>query len=66
MSDLPNFELFPDPVGDGFEDLLGCLFAAEADARSFAASHGGKVLRFGEVTLAMVALDGGALHDQRM
>jgi copper chaperone NosL len=41
-------------------------FAAEADARSFAASHGGKVLRFGEVTLAMVALDGGALHDQRM
>jgi copper chaperone NosL len=41
-------------------------FATEADARTFAESHGGKTLRFGEVTLEMVALDGGALHDQRM
>jgi copper chaperone NosL len=41
-------------------------FGTEADARAFAESHGGKTLRFGEVTLEMVALDGGALHDQRM
>jgi copper chaperone NosL len=41
-------------------------FAREEDARKFAAEHGGKVLRFTEVTPAMAALDGGALHDQRM
>jgi copper chaperone NosL len=41
-------------------------FAREEDARKFAAEHGGKVLRFAEVTPAMAALDGGALHDQRM
>ena len=41
-------------------------FAKEEDAKKFAAAYGGKVLKFGEVTPAMVALDGGALHDQRM
>lgn len=41
-------------------------FASEADARAFAAEHGGKILRFDEVTPDMVVLDGGALHDQRM
>jgi copper chaperone NosL len=41
-------------------------FAKEEDARKFAAAWGGKVLKFGEVTPSMVALDGGALHDQRM
>ena len=41
-------------------------FASEADARAFAAEHGGKTLRFDEVTPDMVVLDGGALHDQRM
>ncbi|AKJ30802.1 nitrous oxide reductase accessory protein NosL [Caldimonas brevitalea] len=35
-------------------------FAAEADARRFAGDHGGKVLRFAEVTPAMVDLGGGA------
>lgn len=38
-------------------------FAVERDARDFAAKHGGKLLRFGEVTPEMAALDGGALHD---
>lgn len=41
-------------------------FALEADARQFAAQYGGKVLRFGEVTLDMVDLRGGANHDERM
>ncbi|NLF54491.1 MAG: nitrous oxide reductase accessory protein NosL [Thauera phenolivorans] len=41
-------------------------FAAEADARAFAAEHGGQVLRFDEVKSDMVILDGGALHDQSM
>ncbi|WP_027996746.1 nitrous oxide reductase accessory protein NosL [Simplicispira psychrophila] len=41
-------------------------FAQEADARKFAAEYGGKVLRFGEITAAMVDLSGGALHDTRM
>lgn len=41
-------------------------FAREEDAHVFVQRHGGKVLRFGEVTLDMVALDGGALRDERM
>lgn len=41
-------------------------FSREEDARSFAQRYGGKVLRFGEITLDMVALDGGALRDERM
>lgn len=41
-------------------------FASEADAKAFAAQHGGTVLRFDEVKPDMVILDGGALHDQRM
>jgi copper chaperone NosL len=41
-------------------------FAREEDARKFATDNGGKVLRFAEVTPDMAALDGGALHDQRM
>lgn len=41
-------------------------FAQEADAAKFAAAHGGKVLRFGEITADMVDLSGGALHDTRM
>ncbi|MBR0568177.1 nitrous oxide reductase accessory protein NosL [Azoarcus sp. L1K30] len=41
-------------------------FASADDARKFAASEGGKVLRFDEVTPDMVILDGGALHDKRM
>ncbi|MDY0056818.1 MAG: nitrous oxide reductase accessory protein NosL [Methyloversatilis sp.] len=41
-------------------------FAAEADAQGFAREHGGKVMRFADITADMVKLDGGALHDQRM
>lgn len=40
-------------------------FAAEADARSFAARHGGRVPRFDAVRPAMVVLDGGVLRDER-
>lgn len=41
-------------------------FAQEADARKFTTEHGGKVLRFAEITVDMVDLSGGALHDTRM
>lgn len=41
-------------------------FAGEAAAQEFVRQYGGTVLRFGEVTLSMVALDGGANHDERM
>lgn len=41
-------------------------FALEEQAKAFVGKNGGKVYRFTEVTLDMVALDGGALHDQRM
>lgn len=41
-------------------------FAKEADAQKFATEYGGKVLRFTEITPAMVDLSGGALHDTRM
>ena len=41
-------------------------FAQEADAAKFAAEHGGKVLRFGDIKADMVDLSGGALHDTRM
>jgi len=41
-------------------------FANEADARTFAQKHGGRVLRFDQVTLDMVALDGGVMRDERM
>jgi copper chaperone NosL len=41
-------------------------FAAEADARSFASVHGGKVLGFAQVTPEMADLGGGAQHDTRM
>ena len=41
-------------------------FAQEADATQFAAEHGGKVLRFGDIKADMVDLSGGALHDTRM
>lgn len=41
-------------------------FAQPADADKFAAEYGGKVLRFADITPAMVDLSGGALHDTRM
>jgi copper chaperone NosL len=41
-------------------------FAAEKDAQAFAAQYGGKVVPFAQVTLEMVDLSGGSLHDHRM
>jgi copper chaperone NosL len=41
-------------------------FAAEADARRFAAEYGGDVVPFTGVTPDKVRLDGGALHDGLM
>jgi len=41
-------------------------FAQEDDAARFAAEHGGKVMRFGDIKADMVDLTGGALHDTRM
>jgi copper chaperone NosL len=41
-------------------------FAQEADALRFAAEHGGTVLRFGEVTVKMIDLGGGADFEVRM
>lgn len=41
-------------------------FAQEADAQQFAAKNGGRVLRFSDITVEMVDLSGGALHDSKM
>lgn len=41
-------------------------FSRIEDAQAFVKQFGGKVLRFGEVTVDMVTLDGGAQHDERM
>ena len=41
-------------------------FAREADARTFAAREGGRVLRYSEITADMVDLSGGVLHDTKM
>jgi copper chaperone NosL len=41
-------------------------FAREEDAQVFAAKYGGKVLRFEQITLDMVSLNGGVLRDERM
>ena len=41
-------------------------FASNEDAEAFARKYGGKVLRFDEVTIDMVGLDGGVVHDERM
>ena len=41
-------------------------FAREVDAQAFARQHGGKVLRFADVTSEMVSLDGGVVRDETM
>jgi copper chaperone NosL len=38
-------------------------FAQETDAQAFVRDHGGKVLRFAEITPPMVTLDGGVRKD---
>jgi len=40
--------------------------ATRSDADQFAATYGGRVLRFGEITADMADLCGGAQHDTRM
>ncbi|HDH09164.1 MAG TPA: nitrous oxide reductase accessory protein NosL [Gammaproteobacteria bacterium] len=41
-------------------------FSRREDAQKFVKQYGGKILKFNEVTYNMVALDGGAQHDERM
>jgi len=41
-------------------------FAAEEDARKFAAQFGGRLLRYAEVKPDMADLAGGAVHDAKM
>jgi copper chaperone NosL len=41
-------------------------FARAEDAQAFARQFGGRVLRFEQITLDMVRLDGGVLKDERM
>ncbi len=41
-------------------------FAKKEDAESFIKQHGGKLLRFDEITVDMVDLRGGAKHDHAM
>jgi copper chaperone NosL len=56
-------------VGSKREGSMGptvASFAAEPDAQTFAGQYGGKVLRFDQVTLDMVDLSGGVLHDSKM
>jgi copper chaperone NosL len=39
-------------------------FGSEADAQAFAGKYGGKVLRFDQITVDMVSLDGGVIRDE--
>ncbi len=56
-------------VGSRREGSMGPTigsFASEADAQTFSKTYGGKVLRFEQVTLDMVDLSGGVMHDRHM
>lgn len=56
-------------VGSNLRGSMGPTFAAFArreDAEAFVQQHGGKLLRFEEVTPEMADLRGGATHDERM
>ena len=56
-------------VGAKIRGSMGPTFASfvrREDADAFAGKHGGKALRFDEVTPEMADLRGGAQHDQRM
>lgn len=56
-------------LGSDMKGSMGptlATFARAEDAQSFAKAHGGRVLRFDEITLDMVRLDGGVLKDERM
>lgn len=56
-------------VGSKLQGSMGptiASFANQADAKAFADKNGGKVLRFAEVTIDMVDLSGGVVHDKKM
>jgi len=56
-------------AGSKLRGSMGPTFAAFArreDAEAFLKQHGGRVLRFDEVTPEMADLRGGAAHDERM
>lgn len=56
-------------LGSRMDGSMGptlATFARQEDAQAFAKAHGGRVLRFAEITLDMVRLDGGVLKDERM
>jgi copper chaperone NosL len=56
-------------LGSKRQGSMGPTFASFADvstASEFARQHGGKVLRFAEITPEMADLSGGAQHDTRM
>ena len=50
----------------GPNNLLAIRVALEQGGVVFIEKNGGKLYRFNEITPEMAALDGGALHDQRM
>lgn len=55
--------------GSKLRGSMGPTFASFADegaAKAFIEKNGGKLLHFNQITPDMAALDGGALHDQRM
>lgn len=41
-------------------------FSSMKDAEAFVSKEGGKILRFEQITIAMVDMAGGAAHDNRM
>lgn len=56
-------------LGSDMKGSMGptlATFARAEDAQAFARKHGGRALRFDEITPAMVSLDGGVLKDERM
>ncbi|HUW27767.1 MAG TPA: nitrous oxide reductase accessory protein NosL [Sulfuriferula sp.] len=56
-------------IGSDMSGSMGptlASFARMEDARAFSKTHGGKVLRFDQVTPEMTTLAGGVIHDERM
>ncbi len=51
---------------DGSMGPTLATFARLEDAEAFAREHGGRVLRFEQITPELVQLDGGVLRDERM
>lgn len=41
-------------------------FAQQKDAETFTATYGGQVYRFDQITMNMVDLSGGVIHDEKM